>query len=171
VTAESLPFSDRGGSVVLDLITEQFELDQARKQSFEQRGLALVTTSGGFVTILFGLITIASRTGAGFVVPHSARVLVIAALALLFGAALCGIGAAFPLRFIVPEIPYLRGLLADEIWTGSGIKTSQRIAEGKLKMLKRSRKRTRFKGWALILGLLAEVAAVALLGAAVWVVL
>jgi hypothetical protein len=154
---------------VLDFIGEQLEDDLARRQSFEQRGLALVASAGGFVTILFGLIAIAARTGnrAAVTVPHSARALIIAALPLLFIAAAAGIAAGFPLRYIVPKASDLDHLVADEIWRGSGIKTSQRIGEAKLKMLKKSRDRTRFKGWALIVGFAAEVIAVALVAAAV----
>ena len=61
--------------------------------------------------------------------------------------------------------------MADDVWRGSGMKTAQRVAEAKLEMLKASRHRNRFKGWALIVGLGAEVVAVAFVAAAVAVVL
>ena len=65
---------------MLAFISEQLESDQARRQSFEQRGLALVASAGGFVTILFGLLAIASRSDHTVVtVTHTARVLVIVA--------------------------------------------------------------------------------------------
>jgi hypothetical protein len=105
-TSARLPFAETGGSAALDFIGEQLEADQARRQSFEQRGLALVASAGGFVTILFGLIAIASRADdhrAIVTVPDSARSLVVAALPLLFIATLAGIAAGFPLRYVVPE--------------------------------------------------------------------
>lgn len=155
---------------MLDFVSEQLEDDLARRQSFEQRGIALVASAGGFVTILFGLIAIASRTGnktAAVTVPDSARSLIIYALPLLFLAAVAGIVAAVPLLYDAPDETDLDPLVADEIWQGSGLKTSQRIAEAKLKMLKTARSRTTVKGFALIVGYFAEVAAVALLALAV----
>jgi hypothetical protein len=168
-TNAPLPFAETGGAVVLDFISEQLEDDLKRRQSFEQRGLALVASAGGFVTILFGLLAIAARNKhRGLAtVPHSARSLVIAALPLLFASAGAGIAAGFPLRYIVPKAASLDHLVADDIWRGSGVKTAQRIAEAKLKMLTKSRARTRFKGWALIVGFLAELIAVALVAIAV----
>lgn len=167
-----LPFAETGGAVALAFIGEQLEDDLARRQSFEQRGLALVASAGGFVTILFGLLAIASRTDQRVVtVPHSARVLIILALPFLFTATLAGIAAGFPLKYVVPQPEPLDGLVADEVWRGSGVKTAQRLAEAKLEMLKTSRQRNRFKGWALIVGFVAETVAVALVAAAVAVVL
>lgn len=166
-TSTRLPFGETGGSAALDFIGDLLEADQARRQSFEQRGLALVTSAGGFVTILFGLIAIASRPDNIVTVPHSARSLVVAALPLLLVAALAGIAAGFPLRYMVPECAPLERLLADDVWRGSGVKTAQRIAAAKLEMLKTSRQRNRFKGWALIVGFAAEVLGVALVAGAV----
>jgi hypothetical protein len=128
--------------------------------------------AGGFVSILFGLLAIASRTNQRVViVPHSARLLVVLALPFLFAATLAGIAAGFPLRYVVLEAGPLNRLVADDVWRGAGVKTAQRVAEAKLEMLKTSRQRNRFKGWALIVGFCAEAVAVALVAAAVAVVL
>jgi hypothetical protein len=134
-----------------------------------------VASAGGFVTILFGLIAIASRTGkkttGAVTLPHSVHTLMGWALSLLFIAAAAGIVAAFPLVYDVPKTNKLDRLVADEIWRGSGLKTSQRIAEAKLQMLQTARSRTTIKGYSVIVGYLAEVAAVALLAVAVWKIL
>lgn len=148
------------------------DADQARRQSFEQRGLALLASAAGFVTILFGLLAIASRTEHRLVtVPHSARLLVVLALPCLFAAMLAGIAAGFPLKYVVPQAEPLDRLVADDVWRGPGATTAQRLAKAKLEMLKTSRQRNRFKGWALIVGFAAEVVAVALVAVAVAVVL
>jgi hypothetical protein len=131
-----------------------------------------VASAGGLVTILFGLLAIASRADQRVVtVPHSARVLVVVALPFLFAAALAGIAAGVPLLYDVPERERLDRLVADDVWRGSGVKTAQRLADAKLGMLKTSRERNRFKGFALIVGFAAEAVAVALVAAAVAVVL
>jgi hypothetical protein len=118
---------------------------------------------------LFALIAIATRDEKHRVVavPHSAKVLVVAALPLLLTAAAAGIAAGFPLRYVVPQVAPLHALVGDQVWRGSGVKTAQRIAEAKLSMLERARSKTRFKGWMLIVGFLAEGAAITLVAAAV----
>lgn len=171
-SSDPLPFGETGGAFALAFIGEQLDADQARRQSFEQRGHALLTSSAGFVTILFGLLAIASRTDERVVaVPHTARLLVVLALPCLFAAMLAGIAAGFPLKYVVPQAAPLDRLVADDVWRGRGATTAQRIAKAKLDMLKTSRRRNRFKGWALIGGFAAEVVAVALVAVAVAVVL
>jgi hypothetical protein len=125
------------------------------------------------VTILLGLFAIAARQHhhALAAVPYSARVLVIAALALLFTATVSGIMVGFPLAYFAPEAAPLDRLVADDIWRGSGVKTAQRIAKAKLLMLRKARQSTRLKAVALTVGLTAEAVAVALVAAAVTVVL
>lgn len=140
--------------------------------SFEQRGLALLASAAGFVTILFGLLAIASRSDQTIVtVTHSARVLVIVALPFLFTTMVAGIVAGFPLRYLVPELAPLDRLLADDVWRGRGATTARRLAEAKLAMLETSRRGNGFKGAALIVGFATELVAVALVAVAVAVVL
>lgn len=129
-----------------------------------------MASSGGFVTILFGLLAIAAGTD-DLALDTVPRVLVITALMMLFTAVIAGIGAGFPRKYAVPEAEILKGLTADDIWRGSGVKTAQRIAEAKLTVLKTSRASNRFKSRALIIGFAAEVVAVVLVAAAVLIVL
>jgi hypothetical protein len=125
------------------------------------------------VTILLGLFAIAARQHHHGLaaVPSSARGLVIAALVLLFIAAVSGITVGFPLAYFAPETDPLDRLVADDVWRGSGVKTAQRIAEAKLVMLKKARQSTSLKAVALTVGLTAEAVAVALIAAAAAVVL
>ena len=50
----------RGRAIYSDYIKEQLDAQEARKISLEQRGLAVITTSGVLVTLLFGLTALRS---------------------------------------------------------------------------------------------------------------
>jgi hypothetical protein len=119
--SDPLPFGETGGAFALAFIGEQLDADQARRQSFEQRGNALLASSAGFVTILFGLLAIAARTDERVVaVPHTARLLAVLAMPGLFTAMLAGIAAGFPLKYVVPQTEPLNRLVADDVWRGPG---------------------------------------------------
>ena len=62
-----------GSSVYSDYIAEQVSREDARKESLERRGLAVVTSAGAFVALLFGLAAFNVREK-HFVLPHSANV-------------------------------------------------------------------------------------------------
>ena len=53
----------RGRAIYADYIKEQQEAQEARKVSLEQRGLAVITTSGALVTLLFGLTALYRPAG------------------------------------------------------------------------------------------------------------
>jgi hypothetical protein len=54
-TEPSIAARPTAGLVYGPLINAQVEDEQARKTSLEQRGLAVITTSGVLVSLLFGL--------------------------------------------------------------------------------------------------------------------
>jgi hypothetical protein len=72
-TADSATASDDTGSgtyaaLMLQLVTDQ----DARKASIEQRALAVVTTSGTLVTLLFGLVALLSKSN-DYEMPRAAE--------------------------------------------------------------------------------------------------
>ena len=62
------PPIDGGRSIYADFIKEQLDAQEARKVSLEQRGLAVITTSGALVTLLFGLTALGA---AGYHLRHT----------------------------------------------------------------------------------------------------
>ena len=52
----------KGRAVYGEYIKEQLNAQEARKNSLEQRGLAVITTSGALVTLLFGLTALTCRS-------------------------------------------------------------------------------------------------------------
>src|SRR2546427_71248 len=70
--------ADRGslaedaGSVYADFIEKELDDQRASKPSMEQRALAVVTTAGVLVTLLFGFASLAKKKD-GFHIPSSAH--------------------------------------------------------------------------------------------------
>lgn len=72
------------------LIKEQMEGAQAKQASFEQRGIAVVTTSGTLASLLFAIVA-AITSKSTYVLSTFPRVCLIGALASFVLAAICGL--------------------------------------------------------------------------------
>ena len=59
------------------LIERELDAQEARKASLEQRGLAVITTAGALTSLLFGLAAFSTTGAHAFVLPASARHLLI----------------------------------------------------------------------------------------------
>ena len=94
---DSVPAEEPGGrAIYADYIKEQVEAQEARKLSLEQRGLAVITTSGVLVTLLFGLTALTVRRAATFDIPNTAAGLLVGALVFFVLAALLAIITNLP---------------------------------------------------------------------------
>lgn len=74
-----------------DFIKDELDVQDQRKASFEQRGLAVITTSGVLVTLLFALAALSTKRATTFVLPHAARTWLFVALVLFFLSALAAL--------------------------------------------------------------------------------
>jgi hypothetical protein len=161
--------SERGSSVYAEYIKDQLAEQDARKESIEKRGLAVITTSGTIVSLLFALVAV--LTGADeYTLPTDAEPWLGAALIAFVLAALAGIVANLPLLYLAVEAPELRRLL-DEFWDNDPVVAEKRVAATQLKVLTRAKSMNAFKGWILVGAVLAELAAVAFLAVAIRAVL
>ena len=138
--------------------------------SLEQRGLAVITTSGVLVTLLFGLTALSVRRAATFVIPDTAAVLLVVALVFFVLAALCAIFTNLPRSYEGVTVAALRGAVKDR-WDDSEEVASQMVALTRLKTLASAKKNNDAKGIALVAAMCLEILAVALVGAAVGFVL
>lgn len=50
--------AERGSSIYAAYVNEQLAAQDSRKTSIEQRGIAVITTSGTLVSLLFGLVAV-----------------------------------------------------------------------------------------------------------------
>lgn len=159
-----------GRFIYADYIKEQLDAQEARKVSLEQRGLAVITTSGVLVTLLFGLTALSVRRESTFVIPDTAAALLIAALVFFVLAALSAIVTNLPRSYEGVTVDALRQVVRER-WEDSEAVASKEIALTRLKVLASAKKNNDAKGLALVSAMGCEILAVALVGAAVGFVL
>ena len=159
-----------GRTIYADYIREQVDAQEARKLSLEQRGLAVITTSGVLVTLLFGLTALSVRRESTFVIPDTAAALLIAALVFFVLAALLAIITNLPRGYEGVTVGALRQAVRER-WADSEAVASEMVALTRLKMLDSAKKNNDVKGLALVVAMGCEILAVALVGAAVGFVL
>lgn len=159
-----------GRAIYAEYIKEQLDAQEARKVSLEQRGLAVITTSGVLVTLLFGLTALSVRRASTFVIPDTAAALLIVALVFFVVAALLAIITNLPRPYEGVTVNALRQAVKER-WEDSEAVASEMVALTRLKMLASAKKNNDLKGRALVIAMASEILAVALVGAAVGFVL
>ena len=130
----------------------------ARKASLEQRGLAVITTSGTLATLLFGLTALISGA-TGFQLPRQAHGPLGVALISFTIAALLALLTNVPLFYKTVELgdtaDQLRNLFSKSKFDALALITATRAT-----MLKRARIVNDIKAWFLVVGLAFEVVGV-----------
>jgi nitrate reductase NapE component len=160
----------KGRALYAEYIKEQLNAQEARKVSLEQRGLAVISTSGVLVTLLFGLTALSVRRESTFVVPDTAAAFLVAALVFFVLAALSAIITNLPLSYEGVTVDALRQAVRAR-WEDSEATASEMVALTRLKVLASAKANNELKGKALVAGMSFEIIAVALVGAAVGFVL
>ena len=87
-----------GSQVYDELLVRLQAAEEQRKTSLEQRGTAVITTSGALVTLLFGLPAYVPQQ-ARFPVGSGARVAQLCAVGCLLLAAVLAVGSTVPLPY------------------------------------------------------------------------
>ena len=90
-----------------DFVLEQLTAEETRKSSLEQRGLAVITSSGILATLAFGSLALAKRGDRIPLSTVSVLLLVAGAVALLVAAGLA-LATNAPLRHRAVTLPALR---------------------------------------------------------------
>jgi hypothetical protein len=151
---DSPPASGIGtyGAFLKDEIAAQ---DQ-RKTSFEQRGLAVVTTSGTLVTLLFALAALSTKQQATFVLPDDAQTWLLRAVVFFFVAAVAALVTNVPLSYGAPTPESIKRLLKE---TSTEDEAEKEVALARVEMLKSAKTSNSFKGWVLVGAMALEVVA------------
>jgi len=97
------------------LIIETLSEERDRKKSLEQRGLAVVTTSGALVSLLFAIGAVVT-SAESFHVPGVARTLLAVGVGLFAAAAVAGIRTNRPLEYAEPGAGDLLQLTEEKYW-------------------------------------------------------
>lgn len=152
------------------VIEEQLQEERAVKSSLEQRGLAVITTSGAIASLLLGLTAIAVA-GGNVGTPAVALALAAAALLAFVIAAIAGIACNWPRDVLEGETDDLYRITLGGYWNANTALGSRRAARLRVKLLDGARARNEERAQALRVALIAEVFGIALLSIAVVVVL
>jgi hypothetical protein len=149
------------GEYLKDELTGQ----EARKSSFEQRGIAVVTTAGTLVTLLFGLAALSTTASKADRLASEEKEFLAIALVLFVASALLALATNFPLKYEGPEPADIQTHLeADETVAQAQLE----VAYTRLEILKVAQEKNTWKGNLLFAALLVEVAAVAFVGIAIF---
>lgn len=152
------------------LIDRELDAQEARKASLEQRGLAVITTAGVLTSLLFGLAAFSTKSAHALVLPGNAHQLLIAALVLFFASAVAALVVNAPLVYQAIKPDDIRERLKETPVRGREA-AARDIAFTQLKTLESAKKMNGVKGWALIVSMVLEAAAVGCLVVAIFDVL
>ncbi|SFW74809.1 hypothetical protein [Amycolatopsis australiensis] len=156
----------RHHSLLLDQLTEE----RRKKGSLEQRGIAIISTSGTLVAIVLGFVALATRNPA-FVPPATVVALLVVALAGLVVAAAAGLLVNAPARMPVIDAQELLAIAEQTDW--DHVDADSRRAEYRLQaqLLMEIRRVNRWRARVVLAGLLVEVCALCLMAVSAVLVL
>jgi hypothetical protein len=148
----------------------QLAEDRATKSSLEARGITVITTSGGLVTLLFGLVALATKEAATYTLPEPASNLLILAALSLTAAGVCGLATNWALSYREATVQGMNELLQRN-WDADQGQGQLDVAATVIDIISTSRKRNETKANLLRAALVLEIVGVLLVALAAIVVL
>ena len=143
-----------------DLLTHELAAQESRKASFEQRGLAVVTTAGTLVTLLFGLTTLISKVGKHpYQLTSEERIWLAFGLVLFLLAAAAALATNLPLPYQAVPAEEVRARLKETPIRNEEA-ARRDIALTQIRLLADAKRKNTWKGWMLFAGMAFEVLAV-----------
>jgi hypothetical protein len=150
-----------------DFLKDRIAAEEARKTSLEQRGIAVVSTSGTLLTLFFGLAAvITSRQGysppSGFR-SHSAW-----ALAFFLLATVLAVSTNLPLPYSDVRAKELN---SDEMWQETSTIAKENVFDFRIALLQGLQKRNGLKALMVVAAMAAQGIAVLFVALAIWSIL
>lgn len=152
-------------------LKDEIAAQDARKASFEQRGLAVVTTSGTLVTLLLALAAFSTKEADTFLLPTDARTWLSRALSLFLVSAAAALLSNLPLPYKAVEPDQIKGRMKNDEFASSADAATKDIALTRVKTLISAKRQNSRKGWVVFSALVLEILAVGCLAKAVWIIL
>jgi hypothetical protein len=152
--------ADGDGSEYAAFVQELEKAQEARKTSIEQRGLAVVTTAGAIVALLFGLAGLSIRSSATFTVSHPAAHRLVVGVVLFVVAAALALLTNIPLWYRTADYTKLSQELKGR-WKDPSPEANRQVSATRLKTIQFNAGVNTAKAWLLFAAVLAEVAAAA----------
>jgi hypothetical protein len=156
------------GAVYAEFMHDQLTAEETRKVSLEQRGLAVITSSGVLATFGFGALALFRQRDA-LPLPAAAVCLLVGAAAALLVAAVMGLAAHAPMRHRTINPPAMAETMREH-WADDDATARARVTSTRARLLESLRDRNDRRALVVLGALAAEVLGVALIAAAVCVV-
>jgi hypothetical protein len=154
------------GPVYASLVTTRLAEEERRHGTLQARGLAVVTTSGTLVTLIFAVGQFALRSKVIAKVPDASQWMLTIAVVAFVGAAIGGLIANIPRDLGRPVSADIAEKIKSE-WSKSGAAAEKIVAFTRACQLQKIEDVNDISAWAVMGGLAAEVFAIALAAAAV----
>jgi hypothetical protein len=158
------------GASYEQLIVEQLTEERARKSSLEQRGFSVITTSGAFVSLLFGLAAVVTQVE-GFEVPAAARVTLMVAALLFTTAGVYGLIVNSPVGYKEADPDWMLGLTRKNTWEAMDSIGRRRVSQSRVETIRAARASNERKADRLVWALAIEVVGIAAVASTVVTVL
>jgi hypothetical protein len=147
------------GLIIAELITKELDTEQSATASLQARGLAVISSSGALVTLLFGLSALATKAE-HFRLPASTKPPLYLAAALLVAAAVGGIIANAPRGSKLTALQRLKPLLDSPYWEYPADAARQEVAKTQLAVAQAARRTNRARARFLLTGIVLEIAGI-----------
>lgn len=153
-----------GRATYVAFLKDEIAAQDARKASFESKGIAVITTSGTLVTLLFALAALSTKHEATFDLPKDARHWLVWALVFFFAAAVAALVTNVPGWYQSVDVADVKPLL-------EGGDTEEEALEAvglvQVAVVASAEKWNNRKGYVLLLAMALEVVAVGCVALAV----
>ena len=158
-----------GQSVYPEFVKDLLASEDKRRESLESRGMSVITVSGTLVTLLLGLAALVTKRQ-DFVLPGTARNLVMAAVVVFVLAALLAMATYAPQSARITDPADLARALP-KVWDRGVEFARQKTTMTRLEELAAMQRANDLKARALLSAVIVQVVAVLLLAASVIVIL
>jgi hypothetical protein len=154
------------GQVYASLVAIRLAEEEVRHGSLQARGLAVVTTSGTLVALIFAVAQFALRSRVVAEVPTASRWLLTIAAGAFVVAAFGGLLANVPRDLGRPVSSEIAGKINSD-WSKSTASAEKTVALTRARQLQKLERVNDTAAWYVLIGLATEVFAIALAAAAV----
>jgi hypothetical protein len=158
-----------GRSVYADYINAELDTQQQRKTSLEQRGMAVITTSGALVTLLFGLAALVTGVEK-YTLPPATKDWLVGAVFLFVLAAIAALLTNLPLMYEYVDPDELKGAVESR-WDDDKREAQRMVALTRIKVYRATNQNNMTKGWVLAFAMTMEIIAVLCVANAVRIIL
>lgn len=164
------PALPNAGSVYGKVLDDQVAKETARQQGIEQKGLAVITTSGVLVTLMFGLGAL-TTSAKQFVLPAVGTPWLVASVLLFLAAAVLAILTNWPGGYQALDQRSLLRMTGLVSWNGPADDASRRIAQANAQIVVIARVTNTRKALLLSTSIAFEVVALVALAGAILIAL